>query len=188
MKFKVDVTIAITYYRSNHISARDIAWKAYRISCGFMQVMPHGSTLSQVTACCLAALSHCLNQYWLLISEVLWHSSESNQFEYYIHDITATSPTGANELNKRCWKEVRASVSVVYLLLLDWFSHRVNTLWHFTCAVTYIWCKVYIIGDDLSRTSKCHFAKKYRPITCICVLTAPVAKMAHSWDHFAKID
>ena len=29
-------------------------------------------------ACCPMAPSHCLKQYWLLISEVLWHSPESN--------------------------------------------------------------------------------------------------------------
>ena len=34
------------------------------------------STLVQSMACCLMAPSHYLNQYWLIISEVLWHSSE----------------------------------------------------------------------------------------------------------------
>ena len=33
-----------------------------------------GSTLAQVMACCLTATSHYLNQYWLIISEVQWHS------------------------------------------------------------------------------------------------------------------
>ena len=37
----------------------------------------HGtrSTLAQVMACCLTAPSHYLNQCWLIISEVPWHSS-----------------------------------------------------------------------------------------------------------------
>ena len=35
-----------------------------------------GSTLAQVMACCLAAPSHYLNQCWLIISRVLWHSSD----------------------------------------------------------------------------------------------------------------
>ena len=35
-----------------------------------------GSTLAQVMACCLMAPSHYLNQYWLIISKVLWHSCE----------------------------------------------------------------------------------------------------------------
>ena len=33
-------------------------------------------TLVQVMACCLTAPSHYLNQCWLIISKVLWHSSE----------------------------------------------------------------------------------------------------------------
>ena len=36
------------------------------------------STLNQVMACCLTAPSHYLNQCWLMISEVLWHSPDSN--------------------------------------------------------------------------------------------------------------
>ena len=34
------------------------------------------SRLVQVMACCLTAPSHYLNQCWLIISKVLWHSSE----------------------------------------------------------------------------------------------------------------
>ena len=37
-----------------------------------------GSTLAQVMACCLTASSHYPNQCWLLISEILWHSPQSN--------------------------------------------------------------------------------------------------------------
>ena len=36
-----------------------------------------GSTLVQVMSCCLMATSHYLIQYWLVISEVLWHSPGS---------------------------------------------------------------------------------------------------------------
>ena len=36
------------------------------------------STLAQVMACCLTAPSHYLNQWWLIISKVQWHSSEGN--------------------------------------------------------------------------------------------------------------
>ena len=35
-----------------------------------------GSTLALVMACCLTAPSHYQNQCWLIISHVLWHSSE----------------------------------------------------------------------------------------------------------------
>ena len=33
-----------------------------------------GSTLAQVMACCLLAPSHYLNQRWLIINEIQWHS------------------------------------------------------------------------------------------------------------------
>ena len=42
----------------------------------------YGSTLAQVMACCLAATSHYLNQYWLIIRQVLWLLLESNFTEY----------------------------------------------------------------------------------------------------------
>ena len=33
-------------------------------------------TLLQIMACCLSAPSHYLNQFWLIISEILWHTLE----------------------------------------------------------------------------------------------------------------
>ena len=36
------------------------------------------TTLAQVMACCLMAPSHYLNQYWLIIRGVLWHSTENS--------------------------------------------------------------------------------------------------------------
>ena len=45
-----------------------------------------GSTLAQVMACCLTAPSHYLNQCWLIISKVFWHSSEGN----FLRDTSAT--------------------------------------------------------------------------------------------------
>ena len=37
-----------------------------------------GSTLAQVMACCLTALSHYMNTWWFTISKVHWHSFEYN--------------------------------------------------------------------------------------------------------------
>ena len=37
-----------------------------------------GSTLALVLACCLMAPSHYLKRCWLIISEILWHSTEGN--------------------------------------------------------------------------------------------------------------
>ena len=45
------------------------------------------STLAQVMACCLTAPNHYLNQCWLNVSEVQWHSSEGN----FTKDASATN-------------------------------------------------------------------------------------------------
>ena len=64
------------------------------------------STLGQVMASCLMAPSHYLNQCWLMISEVLWHSPDSNftentqdiyhwnEFEIYLFETVVKSPRG----------------------------------------------------------------------------------------------
>ena len=63
------------------------------------------STLALLMACCLMAPSHYLNQCWLIISKVLWHSSEDiiirsedtkqlNKIENSIFRITSRSPRG----------------------------------------------------------------------------------------------
>ena len=47
-----------------------------------------GSTLAHVMACCLAKPSHYLNQYWLIINEVLWQSFQGNAYmniQLYYH-------------------------------------------------------------------------------------------------------
>ena len=46
-----------------------------------------GSTLAWVMACCLTAPSHYLNQCWLVISTVQWHSSKG-KFTRTILDIS----------------------------------------------------------------------------------------------------
>ena len=68
------------------------------------------ATLVQVMAYCLTAPSHYLNQFWLLINEVLWYSPESNfpkgaqavilynEFVNYTFEITATSSRGQRVL------------------------------------------------------------------------------------------
>ena len=45
-----------------------------------------GSTLAQAMACCLRAPNHYLNQCWLIISKVEWHSSEGK----FTRDTSAT--------------------------------------------------------------------------------------------------
>ena len=65
-----------------------------------------GSTLAQVMACCLIAPSHYLNQCWLIINEVQWHSYQGNYtrdastinhknlFENYMSKMSFKIPRG----------------------------------------------------------------------------------------------
>ena len=62
------------------------------------------TSLVLVMACCLMTSSHHLNQCWLIISEILWHSSDDTgnaqdicpwyECENYWFKITAASPSG----------------------------------------------------------------------------------------------
>ena len=64
----------------------NMIWIIHGSSAGMLGMWPSdtiwwhrsGSTLAQVMACCLTAPSHYLNQCWLIISKVQWHSSEHN--------------------------------------------------------------------------------------------------------------
>ena len=85
----------------NHIYFINSLWPTYAI---WRHIS--GSTLAQVIAKCLKAPSHYLNQCWLLINKVLWHSPESNstakvqativhnELESYYLKITVKSPRG----------------------------------------------------------------------------------------------
>ena len=65
-----------------------------------------GSTLAYVMVCCLTTPRHFLNQCWLIITKVKWHSSDIsftrdatainhwNQFENYFYESSFKSPTG----------------------------------------------------------------------------------------------
>ena len=82
-------------------------------------------TLVQVMACCLAAPSYYLNQCWLIISKVLWHSSEgiiirrsedTNQYikiENYIFRIIFISSRGQG-VNERKFNNTHLSASCMF--------------------------------------------------------------------------
>ena len=54
-----------------------------------------GSTLVQVMACCLMAPSHYMKQYWVIISEILWHSPNDNFYPWYeLEHYMMTSSNG----------------------------------------------------------------------------------------------
>ena len=66
------VTVSIEYicnvsWKINSLWPSDTIWRH-----------TSGSTWVQVMACCLTAPSHYLNQCWLIISKIQWHSSECN--------------------------------------------------------------------------------------------------------------
>ena len=95
-----------------------------------------GSTLAQVMGCCLMAPSHYLNQCWLLISEILWHSPESNLIvrahafilydwvEKYTFQITASSKGAKSWLkrpmmwnNKTLIKMFMVMAEIIFMML-----------------------------------------------------------------------
>ena len=93
-----------------------------------------GSTLAQVMDRCLMAPSHYPNQCWLLISEILWHSpqsnftanaqaiilyTDSNEFEIYTFEIIATSP-GVQWVNIHSWLDDQSSTILWLSLIIMW--------------------------------------------------------------------
>ena len=95
---------SLAIYANNSLWPSDAIWR-----------QRSGSTLAQVTACCLTAPSHYLNQRWLLIGEVLLHFYliaisqripkllYCIEFENCIFNITTTSANGQ-------WIKILASV------------------------------------------------------------------------------
>ena len=87
------------------------------------------SKLVQVMACCLIAPSHYLNQYWLINSKVLWHSSEdiiirrfedTNQQDW----ITLISPR--SQWVNDCWwlhrvHSKKYAHGLGFVMFLSWF-------------------------------------------------------------------
>ena len=72
---------AWSYCSVNICSAYLVCYCIWLTHCGLMT--PYGDrdlaqTLAQAIACCLTAPSHYLNQCWLIISEVQWHSYLGN--------------------------------------------------------------------------------------------------------------
>ena len=90
-----------------------------------------GSTLTQVMALCLMAPSHYLNQRWLLISDIWWHSPKSKftaiaqaiilQYELinYSFKSTAKSPMSQWVQHKeRLVTEHTKSPELIYYLIV----------------------------------------------------------------------
>ena len=92
----------------NSLVPRDATWRHRTMS-----------TLVQVMACCLTAPSHCLNQCWLNIIRVLWHSLFYEMLKISILDMSfkitylKLQPylPGANELRVNILIEAKLAIS-----------------------------------------------------------------------------
>ena len=71
------------------------------------------STLVLVMACCLMAPSHYLNQCWLIISKVFWHSPEGSLIGYSQKNLMWENYS--NELN-----QIHQSITNEMVLLMQW--------------------------------------------------------------------
>ena len=142
----------------------------------------YGSALAQVMACCLTAPSHHLNQCWLSMREVLWHSEESDfavsaeatflykEFENHTFRITATS---LNSQWTKSWEHVhehwcqwicQINVSELFVCLFEKYVCilLINILYHHSTFKWY-WnaisrktrtCLTYFVSDALAPVFK----------------------------------
>ena len=84
------------------------------------------STLAQVMACCLTAPSHYLNQWWLIISKVLWHSSEGIIVRRY-------------QSVKQDWKLHFLDRTQMSQGPMSWYYHAFNIKLWITAGMTLSW-------------------------------------------------
>ena len=139
------VIIDMIYHRNINISLCIKSLKPSSVLKAFNSLWPSdiiwqhrsGSTLGQVMAWWLMAPSHYLNQCWIFISEVLWHSPESN-FTMYIMGLKIIllkqlpHLPGANELNM-IYKETLARLKRFFWWPLTSDQHlmpRLQCAWH----------------------------------------------------------
>ena len=124
------------------------------------------SILAQVMACCLTAPSHYLNQCWLIIDKVLWHSSQDiimrrsqnnnryNNIENYIFRITLRSPRGQwiNRDVVACyhWQKANPSTAKEWVAV-DCFPVCMLPSSDYTCIVDQTGVQCYGLPVDLSR-------------------------------------
>ena len=110
-----------------------------------------GTTLAQVIACCLMAPSHYLNQCWLIMSKVRWHSSKGNfardtssinyqnHFENYFSKISPKSPRG-QRFNCISNNNPQNSFYGSFPFKWHWFQNK--TMAH-----------MFIVNSDISHTT-----------------------------------
>ena len=116
-------------HRFNSLRPSDAIWRQWS-----------WTTLAQVMACCLTAPSHYLNQFWLIIRGVLWHTSESSfagiaqgidsgyEFEKDILKNIFKSPRGQ-------WVKTRFRRVTGFIASFTQLSHYSKALWCKHCRV-----------------------------------------------------
>ena len=121
------------------------------------------STLAQVMACCLTAPSHYLNQCWLIINKVQWHSSECN----FTRDASAITEIslkitylnfcsnlpGANELTRRGTMTI--------------WEGKYNNRYHLDKIFEMINCQIIYNTTSKSSSMECSNASFYHS-KCTC--------------------
>ena len=117
-------------YHLNSLWPSDVIWR-----------QGSRSILAQVMACCLTAPSHYLNQCWLIICKVQWHSSEGN----FAKDASGTNHwnklkkityikfrsnlPGANESKSNLWSVMRPRlISELPSLFFTFYTRHGSTI------------------------------------------------------------
>ena len=152
----------------------------------FNSLQPHRSrsTLAQVRACCLMAANPFLNQCWLLIKGVLWHSPESpctrptgqdmhmnfveTLFWRFRFQKILPHLSGANELNSQyttytLWGIISGSV---------YDCHQSNCHCRILCHDTYVMVGLIKVALDFIRL----FCNYFMVIITICLWSQMVIK------------
>ena len=155
-----------------------------------------GPILFHGMACFLTAPSHCLNQYRLLISEVLWHSYLSkltassratllfNEFANYSFKVTVTSPIGHYVKLGLCGYCSVASLINVWLSQPSWWLSAQRWMSFFYALVG-----IYHQSSNVSRTlsKNCWSLRCSWSIACRrCSNYFFILDLIHGFDGFGK--
>ena len=103
-------TMILWYSLEKHATVNSL-WSSYNATWWHKS----RSTLTQAMACCLTAPSHYLNQCWLFMSEVQWHSSQGT----FIIDTTPSCVIC-------CWPEQTVEQTVE----LEAIQDSTTFMWH----------------------------------------------------------
>ena len=119
-------------------------------------------------ACCLMSPNHYLNNYWLILSKILWHSPESNfswkaqeifrshEFENYWFKIISVASSGHQCINSPQGRFITRSRWRAKGTSCQFLWGKTLKLWEFTAS----WCK------QVSLTQVKHYHPQDRTSFC----------------------